>query len=103
MDGFWSLTVTTDAGEDGRRGFVDDIAGRISLGTRDKPPPEADGALELFVQNLSPGLDNAARWLPAPKGGFALTLRLYAPKTAPPSALPPGQGAWVPPGLRRQP
>ena len=103
VDGFWSLTVTTDAGKDGRRGFVADIAGRINLGTRDKPPPEADGALELFVQNLSPGLDNAARWLPAPKGGFALTLRLYAPKTAPPSALPPGQGAWVPPGLRRQP
>ena len=103
VDGFWSLTLTADAGEDGRRSFVADSAGRINLGTRDKLPADADGALELFVQNLSPGLDNAARWLPAPKGGFALTLRLYAPKTAPPSALPPGQSGWVPPGLRRQP
>jgi hypothetical protein len=103
VDGFWSLTLTADTGQDGRRSFVADRAGRINLGTRDQLPADADGALGLFVQNLSPGLDNAARWLPAPKGGFALTLRLYAPKTAPPSALPPGQGTWVPPGLRRQP
>jgi len=53
------------------------------------------------VQYLSPGLDSAARWLPTPKGGFTLTLRLYVPKTAPRSALPPGQGSWVPPSLRR--
>ncbi len=103
VDGLWSLTLTADAGEDGRRRFVADSAGRIHLGSRDKLPADADGALELFVQNLSPGQDHAARWLPAPKGGFALTLRLYAPKTAPPSALPPGQGAWLPPALRRQP
>lgn len=101
VDGFWSLTVTVDAGDGGRGGFVADSAGRLNLGTRDRPPAEADGALELFVQYLSPGLDNAARWLPAPKGGFTLTLRLYAPKTASPSALPPGQGGWVPPALRR--
>jgi hypothetical protein len=103
VDGFWSLTLTADASGDGRRRFVADSAGRINLGTRDKLPADADGALELFVQNLSPGLDNAARWLPAPKAGFALTLRLYAPKTAPPSALPPGQSGWVPPAPRRQP
>ena len=101
VDGFWSLTVTADAEEDGRGAFVADSAGRLNLGSRDKPPAEADGALALFVQNLSPGLDNAARWLPAPKGGFTVTLRLYAPKAAPPSALPPGQGSWVPPGLQR--
>ena len=103
VDGFWSLTVTVDAGDEGRGDFVADSAGRLSLGTRHRPPAEADGALELFVQYLSPGLDNAARWLPAPKGGFMLTLRLYAPKTTPPSALPPGQGSWVPQALRRVP
>jgi hypothetical protein len=99
--GFWSLAVTADAGDEGRGGFVADSAGRINLGSRDRPAAEADGALELFVQYLSPGLDSAARWLPTPKGGFTLTLRLYVPKTAPPSALPPGQGSWVPPSLRR--
>ncbi len=103
VDGFWSLTLTADAGDEGRGSFVADTAGRINLGSRDKLPADADGALELFVQYLSPGLDNAARWLPAPKGGFALTLRLYAPKTTAPSALQPGQGGWVPPALRRQP
>ena len=103
VNGFWSLTLTAGEGEDGRRGFVADSAGRVNLGTRDKPPAEAGGALELFVQNLSPGLDNAAHWLPAPKGGFMLTLRLYAPKTAPPSALPPGPGTWLPPAPQRLP
>ena len=83
--------------------FVADTAGRINLGSRDKLPADADGALELFVQYLSPGLDNAARWLPAPKGGFTLTLRLYTPKTTAPSALAPAHGGWVPPAPRRQP
>jgi hypothetical protein len=101
VNGFWSLTLT--AGEDGRGGFIADSAGRLNLGTRDKLAAGAGAALELFVQYLSPGLDNAARWLPAPKGGFMLTLRLYAPKTTPPSALPPGQGSWLPPELRRAP
>jgi hypothetical protein len=103
VDGFWSLTLMADEAEDGRRSFVANSGGRIHLGTRDKPPVDTDGALELFVQNLSPGLDNAPRWLPTPKGGFGLTLRLYTPKSTPPSAMPPGQGSWVPPALRRTP
>lgn len=103
VDGFWSLTVSAGEGEPGRRNFVADGAGRLNLGTRDRLPLDADGVLELWVQNLSPGLDNAARWLPTPKGSFTLSLRLYAPKTAPPSALPPGQGSWLPPPLRRLP
>lgn len=99
VDAFWSLTLHSDDGS-GQPGFVPD-AGRIGLGTRDRLAPGADGALALFVQNLSPGLDDAARWLPAPKGAFVLTLRLYAPRRAPPSALPPAQGSWVPPAPRR--
>jgi hypothetical protein len=98
-DALWSLTLQADA--NGRRSFVPNSADRIGLGSIDKLPLEADGALEIQVQNLSPGLDHAARWLPAPKGEFVLTLRLYAPRSTPPSALPPGQGSWSPPPLRR--
>jgi len=100
VDGFWSLTL--QAVDHGRRSFVPNSADRFSLGTRDKLRPDAEGALKLQVQNLSPGIDHAAGWLPAPKGAFVLTLRLYAPRTTPPAALPPGQGGWLPPPLRRQ-
>jgi len=95
----WSLTLQAD--DDGRRSFVPNSASRIALGARDKLPPDGDGALNIQVQNLSPGYDHAQGWLPAPKGGFVLTLRLYAPRTTPPSALPPGQGRWSPPPVRR--
>ena len=43
------------------------------------------------LQNESPGADKEANWLPAPKGPFNLTMRLYAPKS---DAL---TGKWNPP------
>ena len=59
VDGFWSLTLQAE--DNGRRSFVPNSADRFSLGTRDKLPLDAEGALNLQVQNLSPGLDHAAR------------------------------------------
>jgi hypothetical protein len=103
VDGFWSLTVSTAAGDDGRGGFVADSAGRLNLGSRDKWPVAADGTLQLWVQYLSPGRDNEARWLPAPKGPFTLTLRLYAPKASVPSSWPAAPGRWAPPAVQRVP
>ena len=46
---------------------------------------------DLYFQNESPGAGNEANWLPAPKGPFNLTMRLYAPKS---EAL---TGQWNPP------
>lgn len=61
----------------------------------------ADGSLTLYVQNKSPGADKEANWLPAPDGPIYVVMRLYWPKTTPPSILPPGEGMWKPPGFKR--
>ena len=58
---------------------------------------DADGGLTLFFQNESPGKDREANWLPAPKGAFNLTMRLYAPKS---EAL---TGKWNPSAITKLP
>jgi hypothetical protein len=54
---------------------------------------DADGGMTLYVQNESPGKDKEANWLPAPKGPFWMSMRLYWPK---PAAL---DGTWRQPPL----
>jgi hypothetical protein len=61
----------------------------------------ADGSLTIYIQSKSPGADKEANWLPAPGGPIYLVMRLYWPKTTPPSILPPGEGSWQPPGVVR--
>lgn len=56
---------------------------------------DADGGLTFYIQNESPGADKEANWLPAPKGPFAMAMRLYWPKN---EAL---SGAWTAPLLTR--
>jgi hypothetical protein len=58
-----------------------------------------DGSLTLYIQKASPGKDKESNWLPAPNGPIYLVMRLYWPKTEPPSILPPGEGTWKPPGI----
>lgn len=90
---FWSLTLyDTD-------GFqVPNALNRFALGDRDALRRGADGAIELYVQHESPGVDRESNWLPTPASGpFTLTIRLYAPK---PEVL---SGQWAPPPVRRLP
>lgn len=56
---------------------------------------DPDGGITLYLQNDSPGIDEEANWLPAPKGPFQVVLRLYWPK---PDAL---NGSWQAPKPER--
>jgi len=60
-----------------------------------------DGSLTLYIQKDSPGKDKESNWLPAPDGPIYMVMRLYWPKTEPPSILPPGQGTWNPPAVAK--
>lgn len=56
---------------------------------------DSDGGLTLYIQADSPGADDEANWLPAPKGPFMLTLRYYWPKA---ELL---DGEWKTPAVER--
>lgn len=58
-----------------------------------------DGSLTLYIQKDSPGKAKEANWLPAPDGPIYMVMRVYWPKTEPPSILPPGDGTWQPPAV----
>jgi hypothetical protein len=59
----------------------------------------ADGSLTVYLQKDSPGKDKESNWLPAPNGPIFIAMRLYWPKTEPPSILPLGKGTWSPPKI----
>ena len=59
----------------------------------------SNGSLTTYIQKDSPGLEKETNWLPAPDGPIYLVMRLYWPKTEPPSILPPGEGTWKPPAV----
>ena len=56
---------------------------------------DADGGLTIYIQNESPGKGKESNWLPAPKGPFAMYMRLYWPAQA---AL---DGSWSAPKLNK--
>jgi hypothetical protein len=59
-----------------------------------------DGSLTIYIQKNSPGKAKESNWLPAPNDLIYLVMRLYWPKTEPPSILPPGEGTWQPPAVQ---
>jgi hypothetical protein len=73
---FWSITLYD---QDGFQ--VENVLSRFAVSSWMPFKYNADGSLDLYFQNESPGKDKEANWLPAPKGPFNLTMRLYSPKS----------------------
>jgi hypothetical protein len=90
VDAFWSVTLYDLEGYQ-----VANALNRFAISSWMPFSYGADGSLDLYFQNESPGEDNEANWLPAPKGRFNLTMRLYAPKS---EVL---TGKWNPPPITK--
>jgi hypothetical protein len=90
VNAFWSITLYD------REGYqVPNSLNRFAVSSWMPFKNNSDGSLDLYIQNESPGKDKEANWLPAPKGPFNLTMRLYAPKS---EAL---TGRWNAPPITR--
>jgi hypothetical protein len=70
---FWSLTMS-----DAKNRFVANPINRYSVGDRSGLVPNADGSIEIYIQNTAPA-GHESNWLPAPSGKFVLWLRAYLP------------------------
>jgi hypothetical protein len=76
VNAFWSLTMYDDAD----KMLVPNSIGRFKVGTDTKGLKRAaDGSITIPIQADPPQGDDAANWLPAPKGNFYVILRLYQP------------------------
>jgi hypothetical protein len=90
VNAFWSITLYDPEGFQ-----VGNVLNRFAVSGWMPFKTNADGSLDLYFQNESPGKDKEANWLPAPSGEFNLTMRLYAPKS---DAL---TGKWNPPPVKK--
>jgi hypothetical protein len=86
VDAFWSVTMY-----DGEGYQAANELNRFAIGDRDPLHYNADGSLDLYLQQGNPGSEREANWLPAPPGLLGVTMRLYAPR---PEVL---DGGWAPP------
>jgi hypothetical protein len=90
VNAFWSLTLYDSDGFQVANSF-----NRFAVSSWMPFKYNPDGSLDLYFQNESPGANKEANWLPAPKGSFNLTMRLYGPKS---EAL---TGKWNPPPVTK--
>jgi hypothetical protein len=78
--------------------FVANPINRYSISARQNLKTNADGSVDLYIQNQSPGADRESNWLPAPTGKFVLMLRMYWPNQKSPSII---NGTWMPPAVKK--
>ena len=74
-EAFWSITLYDNDGFQ-----VANPLNRFAVSSWMPFTYNPDGSLDLYFQHESPRADKEANWLPAPKGPYNLTMRIYAPK-----------------------
>jgi hypothetical protein len=89
-EAFWSITLYDNDGFQ-----VANPLNRFAVSSWMPFRYNPDGSLDLYFENESPGTDKEANWLPAPKGPYNLTMRIYAPEA---DAL---TGKWNPPPVMK--
>lgn len=90
-DAFWSITMYDAEGFPALNAIK-----RYAIGDRDSLKYNADGSLDVYIQNTNPGPEKESNWLPSPMSGkLGVTMRLYMPR---PEAL---DGRWWPPAIKR--
>lgn len=89
---FWSITMYN-----ADYFFVGNPLNKYTVSPRNHLKHNADGSLDIYIQNESPGKDKEANWLPAPKAKFVLMMRLYWPKETSLSII---DGTWKPPVVK---
>jgi len=101
VNAFWSITMYDEKSQL----LIDNPINRYLINSPMLPSlnRSADGSLTIYIQHESPSGDKKANWLPAPDGPIYMVMRLYWPKTDPPSVLPPGDGTWKPPVIQVAP
>jgi hypothetical protein len=87
---FWSLTMYDQQGY-----LTHNPIHRYAIGDRSNLKTNADGSIDIYIQNTSPGKNKESNWLPSPSGKFNLLLRLYWPQEAVIS------GNWNPPPVKK--
>jgi hypothetical protein len=92
VNGFWSLTMYN-----AEYFFVANPLNRYTLSARNDLKTNADGSVDLYLQNENPGPEKQSNWLAAPTGKFIPMLRLYWPKETPPSII---DGTWKIPAVQ---
>ena len=76
VNAFWSITLYNSQGF-----LIENPINRYAVSSHfGKLNYNADGSLDIFIQNTSPSIVEESNWLPAPTGPFNLTLRMYWPK-----------------------
>lgn len=91
VNGFWSLTMYDQQGY-----FIQNPINVYAVGHGAPFKYNADGSLDIYIQNASPGKDKENNWLPAPAGDFNVMLRTYWPKEV------FINGQWIPPVIQKQ-
>jgi hypothetical protein len=90
VNAFWSITLYD------RNGFlIPNKLNRFAVSDHSNLTYNADGSLDIYIQNDSPGLDKESNWLPSGTGPIGITMRLYDPK------MEVLRNMWLPPPLKK--